>query len=110
LYAWFHLPEHGNAQQVQLFFLAPNWTTPVVRSTFESDVWSTDHGTLLRNTLGQLMSGIKNGRVFIMPGTYCKTCEYRVACRREHMPTWWRTSRAMEGKALAALRTLRVDR
>jgi ATP-dependent helicase/nuclease subunit B len=56
------------------------------------------------------MSGIKNGRFFIMPGTYCKTCEYRVACRREHMPTWWRTSRAMEGKALAALRTLRVDR
>ena len=110
LYARFHLPEHGNAQQVQLFFLAPNWTTPVVRSTFKSDVWSTDHGTLLRNTLGQLMSGIKNGRFFIMPGTYCKTCEYRVACRREHMPTWWRTSRAMEGKALAALRTLRVDR
>ncbi|HEX5549633.1 MAG TPA: hypothetical protein VFX36_02310, partial [Nitrospira sp.] len=73
-------------------------------------VWSTDNGTLLRNTLGQLVNGIKNGRFFIMPGTYCKTCEYRVACRREHMPTWWRASRAMEGKELAALRTLRVDR
>ena len=110
LYARFHIPDHGNAQQAQLFFLAPNWATPVVRSTFETEVWSTDNGTLLRNTLGQLMNGIKKGRFFIMPGTYCKTCEYRVACRREHMPTWWRASRAMEGRELAALRTLRVDR
>jgi len=110
LYARFHIPDHGHAQQVQLFFLAPNWATPVVRSTFETEVWSTDNGTLLRNTLGQLMNGIKNGRFFIMPGTYCKTCEYRVACRREHMPTWWRASRAMEGRELAALRTLRLDR
>ncbi len=35
LYARFHIPDHGNAQQVQLFFLAPSWGTPVVRSTFE---------------------------------------------------------------------------
>jgi ATP-dependent helicase/nuclease subunit B len=53
--------------------------------------------------------GIRQGRFFIMPDTYCKTCEYRVACRREHMPTWWRASRAMEAKELAALRALRVD-
>jgi ATP-dependent helicase/nuclease subunit B len=80
-----------------------------VRSTFESDVWSTDIGSLLRQTLGQLLYGIRQGRFFIMPDTYCKTCEYRVACRREHMPTWWRASRAMEAKELAALRALRVD-
>jgi ATP-dependent helicase/nuclease subunit B len=52
---------------------------------------------------------LRNGRFFIMPDAYCKTCEYRVACRREHMPTSWRSARAREGKALAALRNLRVD-
>ena len=110
LYARLHIPELGQAERVELMFLAPHWPTPAVRSTFESDVWSTDIGSLLRHTLGQLMSGIRHGRFFIMPDTYCKTCEYRVACRREHMPTWWRASRAMEAKELAALRTLRVDR
>jgi ATP-dependent helicase/nuclease subunit B len=108
-YARLHIPELGPVERVELVFLAPNWSRTVVRSTFESDVWSTDTGSLLRHTLGQLMNGIRHGRFFIMPDTYCKTCEYRVACRREHMPTWWRASRAMEAKELAALRTLRVD-
>jgi ATP-dependent helicase/nuclease subunit B len=109
-YARLHLPDHGNPQEVQLLFLAPNWATPVGRSTFQASVWSTENGTRLRNTLGQLLDGIRNGRFFIMPDAYCKTCDYRVACRREHMPTSWRSARAREGKALAALRTLRVDR
>jgi ATP-dependent helicase/nuclease subunit B len=45
-----------------------------------------------------------------MPDTYCKTCDYRVACRREHGPTAWRTSRAMETRELGALRRLQVDK
>jgi ATP-dependent helicase/nuclease subunit B len=109
-YARLHLPDHGSPQEVQFFFLAPNWETPVARSTFQAAVWSTENGTRLRHTLGQLIDGIRNGRFFIMPDTYCKTCEYRVACRREHMPTVLRAARAREGKALAALRSLRVDR
>jgi ATP-dependent helicase/nuclease subunit B len=108
-YARLHLPDDGLAQQVQLVFLAPHRATPVVRSTFESNVWSSDTGARLRETLGQLMNGIRNGRFFIMPDTYCKTCEYRVACRREHMPTWWRASRAIEARELAALRRLEID-
>lgn len=107
-YARLHLPDLGNARQVQLVFLAPNWATPVARSTFDSDVWSTDVGALLRQTLGQLMNGIRDGRFFIMPDSYCKACEYRVACRREHMPTWWRTSRATTARELGALRSLKV--
>jgi ATP-dependent helicase/nuclease subunit B len=110
LYAQLHLPDLGASSQVQLFFLAPHWPSPVVRSTFDSSVWSTDQGTLLRNTLNRLISGIKSGRFFIMPDAYCKTCEFRVACRREHMPTWWRASRAVEARELSALRTQEVDR
>jgi ATP-dependent helicase/nuclease subunit B len=108
-YARLHLPDHGNVERVELVFLAPNWAVPVARSTFESDVWSTETGALVRQTLGRLINGIRNGRFFIMPDTYCKTCDYRVACRREHVPTWWRASRAIEARELGALRTLRVD-
>jgi ATP-dependent helicase/nuclease subunit B len=108
-YARLHVPDYGNVERVELVFLAPNWATPVARSTFESEVWSTETGSLLRKTLGQLITGIRNGRFFIMPDTYCTTCDSRIACRREHVPTWWRASRAMEARELAALRTLRVD-
>jgi len=110
LYAQLHLPELGASSEVQLFFLAPHWSSPVARSTFESGVWSTDHGTQLRRTLSHLISGIRSGRFFILPDTYCKTCEFRVACRREHTPTWWRASRAVEAKELSALRAQQVER
>ena len=109
LYARLRIPELGTPREVQLFFLAPSWATLIGRSTFQTDVWGTDTGTRLRRTLGQLMNGIKTGRFFVIPGGYCKTCEYRVACRREHMPTWWRASRASEARELAALRTLQVE-
>jgi ATP-dependent helicase/nuclease subunit B len=109
-YSGLHVPDHGTARQVQFVFLAPHWATPVSRSTFECEVWSTEAGTLLRHTLGKLINGIRNGRFFIMPDTYCKTCDYRVACRREHGPTAWRTSRAMETRELGALRRLQVDK
>ena len=109
LYAQLQIPTQGLPRQVQLFFLAPNWPNPIARSTFDTDALLGDSGILLRQTLGQLINGIKGGRFFIMPDTYCKSCEFRVACRREHTPTWWRTSRTVESKELAALRTLQVD-
>jgi ATP-dependent helicase/nuclease subunit B len=109
LYTLLRLPEYGTAAQVQLLFLAPRWSTPITRSTFEAAAWRSDTGTMLRRTVGRLLSGIRNGRFFIVPDAYCGTCEYRIACRREHQATAWRASRAAEGKQLAMLRTLRVD-
>jgi len=109
LYTLLRLSEYGTAAQVQLLFLAPGWSTPVARSTFEAAVWRSGTGTLLRETVGRLINGIRNGRFFIVPDAYCETCEYRIACRREHQATWWRASRATESKELAALRNLRVS-
>lgn len=109
LYVRLQIQDYGMPHQVQLYFLAPHWKSPVARSSFDADAWSADTGIQLRNTLGRLINGIRNGRFFIMPDTYCDTCEFRVACRREHLPTWWRASRAVEAKELAALRTLQVD-
>jgi ATP-dependent helicase/nuclease subunit B len=109
MYARLNVPDHGRVHEVQLFFLAPHWPTPVVRSTFKTDLWSSDSGTSLRTTFALLVDGLRNGTFFILPDTYCETCDYRVACRREHTLTSWRASRAAEAKALTLLRTSRVN-
>ena len=108
LYAQLSLPDHGSPDQVQFIFLAPHWPVPIARSAFAASTWSSEFGGVLRKTLGLLVDGVRNGRFFILPDSYCQTCEYRIACRREHTPTWWRAHRATEPKALAALRTIRV--
>ena len=66
-------------------------------------------GAMLRDTLSRLINGIRDGLFFIVPDAYCGTCEFRVACRREHQPTLWRASRSSEAKQLTALRTLEVE-
>ena len=81
---------------------------PVVRSTFESALWSSAHGSRLRETFQTLVEGIRAGRFFIVPDTYCDTCDFRVSCRRDHQATWWRAYRASESRALKSLRVLKV--
>lgn len=108
LYACLNIPGQPPPSQVQLFFLAPHWSTPIARSTFDAAIWSSEIGSRLRETLSVLVEGIQSGRFFILPDSYCDTCEFRVACRREHTATWWRAYRAPEPKALRALRTQRV--
>ena len=109
-YTRLHVPDHGTASQAQFLFLAPSWPTPVWRSSFDADVWGKEPGRMLRDTLSRLINGIREGRFFIVPDAYCGTCEFRVACRRAHQPTWWRASRSVEAKRLTALRTLEVER
>lgn len=110
LYTALDLPAEGKAEAVQFFFLAPGWEPRIVRSTFDAGAWSSDAGALIRRTLARLIDGMKHGRYFILPGTYCTTCPYRVLCRREHASTWWRAHRAPEQKQLAALRKMTVEK
>jgi ATP-dependent helicase/nuclease subunit B len=102
------LLEQERPRQVQFFFLAPRWPAPIVRSTFEAATWSSETGALIQQTITLLSEGIQGGRFFIVPDSYCKTCEYRVACRREHTPSWWRAHRAREPRTLTVRRALRV--
>jgi len=107
-YTQLQLAEYGTPSEAQLLFLAPHWSTPVWRSSFDASLWRTQTGTMLRESVGRLIGGIRSGRFFIVPDASCETCEYRVACRREHQATWWRVTRAPESKELAALRALQV--
>ena len=108
-YARLNLAELGTTEEVQLLFVAPNWPKPIDRSSFTTRDWSGNAGGMFQSTIEQLVTGLKDGQFFILPGTYCQTCEYRVACRREHQLTWWRSYRAAESRELRSLRTLKVQ-
>jgi ATP-dependent helicase/nuclease subunit B len=108
-YARLDLAELGMTEEVQLLFVAPKWPKPIEHSRFEQRNWSGPAGALLQDTIDRLVTGLRAGQFFILPGTYCQTCEYRVACRREHQLTWWRSYRAAESRELRALRTIKVQ-
>lgn len=96
------------ARHVQFLFLAPEWSMPISRSTFEAKPWASEIGGLIQRTIKTVIDGIRAGSFFILPDGYCDNCEFRVICRREHAPTWWRAYRAPEPKALRMLRTQKV--
>jgi ATP-dependent helicase/nuclease subunit B len=108
-YASLDLPGYGSARDVQFFYLAPHWPARIARRTFEAANRSPESGTLILRTITTLMEGIRDGRFFILPDTYCKTCDYRVACRREHQQTWWRAHRAPEAKSLRSIRSIKIN-
>ena len=108
LYSCLSVSEQLRPSQVQFLFLAPQWSSPISRSTFEALSWTSDTGTLIQNTIRTLVEGIRAGRFFILPDGYCDTCEFRTVCRREHAPTWWRAYRATEPKVLKLLRTQKI--
>jgi ATP-dependent helicase/nuclease subunit B len=108
LYACLDLPEYGPARDVEFVFVAPAWSPQVARRTFAVGDWSSEWGATFRRTLTGLMDGIRGGRFFILPDDYCETCEYRVACRREHQATWWRSHQSAEVKTLRAIRSIRI--
>lgn len=109
LYSCLTVSGQSTASQVQFLFLAPRWSTSICRSTFEAVSWSSDTGTVIQNTIRTLVDGIRAGRFFILPDGYCDGCEFRVVCRREHAPTWWRAHRAAEPKTLKMLRLQKID-
>ncbi len=109
LYARMTIPGQPEPSCVQFLFLAPQWAATIVSSTFDAAVWSSGIGASIQHSMGLLIEGIRAGRYFILPDAYCENCEFRVVCRREHQPTWWRSYRAAEPKVLKAIRAIRVN-
>jgi len=108
LYSCLTLPGQTTPSQVQFLFLAPGWSAPISRSMFDGKSWASETEGLIHRTIKTLIDGIRAGRFFIIPNGYCDHCEFRVICRREHAPTWWRAYRADEPKVLRTLRTQKI--
>ncbi|HJT22071.1 MAG TPA: PD-(D/E)XK nuclease family protein [Nitrospira sp.] len=109
LYACLDLPQYGTAHEVEFLFVAPGWSPQIAHRIFETGDWSSESNQTICRTLSGLMDGIRGGRFFILPDEYCKTCEYRVACRREHQATWWRSYQSTEVNTLRAIRGIRIN-
>jgi ATP-dependent helicase/nuclease subunit B len=97
-------------EQVDFLYLLPKGDPEIERASFAASAWQGAAGPLLRETLQALVDGVREGRHFIVPGTYCDHCEFSTACRRAHQPTWWRAYRSSQAERLRSLRSLKVPR
>jgi ATP-dependent helicase/nuclease subunit B len=109
LYARLLMPGMPPPGEVQFMFLAPQWEPSIARSIFDVATLSGESGRQIQHTLRMLITGLQAGQFFILPDTYCEQCEFRVICRREHQPSWWRSYRSEEVKALKGLRAQRLS-
>ncbi len=57
---------------------------------FPGAIWETVTGEQLRRTLQGGVQGIRVGKFFILPVTYCRSGQYAMACRSQHHPSWSR--------------------
>ena len=58
--------------------------------SFSGAIWDTATGEQLRRTIHEWIQGIRDGKFFILPGTYCRSCQYASTCRFQHHPSWSR--------------------
>jgi ATP-dependent helicase/nuclease subunit B len=108
--SWSEETEGPFPEQVDFVYLLPRGAREIERTSFAASAWKGPAGPLLQKTLQTLVDGVRDGRHFVVPGTYCNHCEVSTACRRTHQSTWWRAYRSPHAGLLRSLRTLKVPR
>ena len=78
------------AQSVDFRYLRPMQEESVHSASFSGAIWDTATGEQLRRTIHGWIQGIREGKFFIFPGKYCRSCQYASACRFQHHPSWSR--------------------
>jgi len=97
-------------ERVDFLYLLPQGSPGVERATFPASAWQGPSGPMLTDTLHRLVEGVRAGHHVILPDTYCDQCEFSIACRRTHQPSWWRAYRSSQAGALRQLRSLKDAR
>jgi hypothetical protein len=77
-------------QSVDFRYLRPLQETAVHSASFPGAIWETPTGDQLSRTIQGWVQGIRAGQFFILPGSYCRYCQYAMACRFQHHPSWSR--------------------
>jgi ATP-dependent helicase/nuclease subunit B len=80
------------ALEAAFYYLAPRWDDPFLQKTFSAHDLEGPCGKGLRETVALLIRGIHDGLYFIHPGDACRNCEVAHVCRKNHLPTSWRTA------------------
>lgn len=97
-------------EQVDFLYLLPQSSPGVERASFLASAWQGPSGPMLTDTLHRLVEGVRTGQHVILPDAQCDHCEFSIACRRTHQPSWWRAYRSSQAGALRQLRTLKETR
>ncbi len=88
--------------EATFYYLAPKWEDgPFLQRSFAAENLEGFCGQGLRETVSLFVRGIHDGRYFIRPGKACDTCEVTHVCRRNHLPTVWRTANDLSAQAHA---------
>lgn len=77
-------------QSVDFRYLRPMQEESVRSASFSGAIWETSTGAQLMRTIHGWVQGIRDGQFFILPGIYCRSCQFSVACRFQHHPSWSR--------------------
>jgi ATP-dependent helicase/nuclease subunit B len=75
---------------VDFRYLRPLQEEAVRSASFSGSIWDTPTGEQLKRTIKGWVEGIRSGQFFMLPGTYCRSCPYAMACRFQHHPSWVR--------------------
>ena len=103
--------ENPLCEDVRFYYLAPNWPNSNDEKVedrsrdFPGDCWQSGLGEYIKSTIKLLLEGIRDGLFFILPGNYCKSCDYSTICRKNHFPTRLRAKK--DDKITKAYRDLR---
>ena len=98
-------PAPAAAVEAAWYFIARRWEEgPLYPREFAAETWRQPDGQRIRDTVAQLLRGIRAGEFFIMPGPYCRYCEVSEICRKGHSPSAMRAKRHPAAEALAQTR------
>jgi ATP-dependent helicase/nuclease subunit B len=84
---------HPGAIEAAFYYLAPRWHEgPFVQRSFAAKDLDGSCGESLKESISLFVRGIHDGLYFIHPGEACRNCEVAHVCRKNHLPTSWRTA------------------
>ena len=86
-------PATNTIKSVDFRYLRPLQEDSVYAASFSGTIWDTATGAQIRQTIHRWIQGVRDGQFFILPGTYCRHCEYASACRFQHHASWSRAYR-----------------
>jgi len=92
------------------YFLAPRWENgPLVAKELTGQSWQEPAGGKIRDTVARLLRGIRDGEFPMVPSDdYCRFCQVREICRKDHFPSATRAARHPAAEALARIRRMKL--
>ncbi len=91
------------------YFLAPRWENgPLVTKELSGQSWREPVGAKIRDTVSHLLRSMRNGEFPLVQGDYCRFCQVREICRKDHFPSASRAARHPAAEALARIRQMKL--